>query len=114
MADQSLIDPHKKHLTLINTFKVKPERADALMDVLVSATRTVMRRQPGFVSANFHINEARDTIINYAQWTDEQSFEAMLASVEARPHITQAAELAESFEPKTYAVVFSDSVDDGD
>jgi hypothetical protein len=40
-------------LTLINTFKVAPDRQQAI-DLLDRATVNVMRKQPGFISANIH------------------------------------------------------------
>jgi hypothetical protein len=44
----------KDVVTLINVFTVAPEDQQRLVDVLVDATQTVMRKQPGFISANIH------------------------------------------------------------
>jgi hypothetical protein len=39
-------------VTLINVFAVTPEHHQHLVDVLVEATETVMKSQPGYGSAN--------------------------------------------------------------
>lgn len=91
-------------LTLVNVFRA-PGRCDALVDCLVTATRQVMRRMPGFVSANFHVSEDRDRVVNYAQWRSRADFDAMRAHPEAAPHMAEAAAIAESFEPILCTVV---------
>ena len=40
-------------LTLVNVFHVKPERQQAVADVLIEAGKT-MSQLPGFISANIH------------------------------------------------------------
>jgi hypothetical protein len=37
---------------LINTFFVKPDKAEELVKLLVRATAEIMRHQDGFISAN--------------------------------------------------------------
>ncbi len=54
--------------TLINVFTVAPEDQQRLVDVLADATRAVMRKQPGFVSANIHRSLDGTRVTNYAQW----------------------------------------------
>ncbi len=92
-------------VTLINTFFVEPEAADRLIAVLDEATEGVMRRMPGFLSANIHKSLDGTRVVNYAQWRSKEDFEAMRASPEAKPHMQKAAELAERFEPTLYRVV---------
>ena len=81
-------------VTLINVFTVAPENQQALLDLLEQATRDVMAQQPGFVSANFHKSLDGARIVNYAQWTSKETFEAMLRDPAARPHMEAAAKLA--------------------
>jgi quinol monooxygenase YgiN len=45
-----------------------PERSDELLEVVSEATEAVMQRQPGFISANLHVNLDRRRVVNYAQW----------------------------------------------
>ena len=91
-------------LTLINTFKVAPENQQALIDLLDKATEDVMRKQPGFISANIHRSLDGTKVTNYAQWRSKADFEAMQKNPEAGVHMKQAAALAESFEPVLYEV----------
>lgn len=91
-------------IVLINTFKVRPDRADALIELLQRATDTVMRHQAGFVSASLHRGPRGDRVANYAQWRSLEDYEAMQANPEARKHMKACAALAEDFEAQIYAV----------
>jgi heme-degrading monooxygenase HmoA len=95
-------------VTLINVFTVAPEDQQRLVDVLVEATQAVMRKQPGFVSANIHKSLDGTRVANYAQWRSKEAFEAMLRDREAAEHMGEAAKIAESFEPHLYEVSFVD------
>ncbi len=94
--------------TLINVFTVLPERQQQLIDVLVTATETVMRTLPGFVSANIHRSTDGTRVTNYAQWRSQSDFEAMLHHPEAMPHMREASQIATKFEPHLYTVVSVD------
>ena len=95
-------------VTLINVFTVAPEDQQRLVDVLVEATQAVMRKQPGFVSANIHKSLDGTRVANYAQWRSKEAFEAMLRDRVAAEHMGEAARIAESFEPHLYEVSFVD------
>ena len=97
-------------VTLINVFTVAPEDQQRLVDVLVDATQTVMRKQPGFISANIHRSSDGTRVTNYAQWRSKEAFEAMLRDREAAEHMGEAARIAERFEPHLYEVSFVDEV----
>ena len=97
-------------VTLINVFSVAPEDQQRLVDVLVDATQAVMRKQPGFISANIHRSLDGTRVTNYAQWRSREAFEAMLGDREAAEHMEEAARIAERFEPHLYEVAFVDEV----
>jgi heme-degrading monooxygenase HmoA len=97
-------------VTLINVFTVAREDQQRLMDVLVNATQTVVRKQPGFVSANIHRSLDGTRVTTYAQWRSREAFEAMLHNQEAAEHMGEAARIAERFEPHLYEVSFVDEV----
>ena len=97
-------------VTLINVFIVAQEDQQRLVDVLVDATRKVMSKQPGFVSANIHRSLDGTRVTNYAQWQSREAFEAMLQNQEAAEHMGEAARMAEKFEPHLYEVSFVDEV----
>ena len=63
----------KDVVTLINVFTVAPENQQRLVDVLVDATQTVMRKQPGFISAIIHRSFDGTTVTNYAQGSSRSS-----------------------------------------
>ena len=97
-------------VTLINVFTVAPEDQRRLVDVLVEATRVVMRNKEGFISANIHRSLDGTRVTNYAQWLTKEAFEAMLGDREAGEHMGEAARIAESFEPHLYEVSFVEEV----
>jgi quinol monooxygenase YgiN len=103
------LDPADRHMVLINTFTVDPAKADQLVQVLVDATEKVMKNMPGFVSANLHVSEDRTRVVNYAQWRSKADFEAMRTNPEAGPHMKEAADLANGFEPVIYDLRYSES-----
>src|SRR5215204_1895107 len=97
-------------VTLINVFTVAPEDQRRLVDVLVEATRVVLRNTDGFISANIHRSLDGTRVTNYAQWRSKEAFDAMLGDREAGEHMGEAARIAESFEPHLYEVAFVDEV----
>jgi quinol monooxygenase YgiN len=97
-------------VTLINVFTVAPEHQQRLVEVLVNATQTVMRNQPGYVSANIHKSLDGTRVTNYAQWRSQEAFEAMLQNQEAAEHMGEVARIAQRFEPHLYELSFVDEV----
>lgn len=90
-------------VTLINVFSVDPIKQDELIRLLNQATEMAMKRQPGFVSANIHKSIDGTRVVNYAQWSSEDDFNAMMKNPEAGEHMKQAAALARH-EPHLYTV----------
>jgi hypothetical protein len=66
-ATLATLDPSAGYLTVINTYAVAPERAEALLELLIRATEETLKYVPGFVTANFHMNVDRTQVVNYAQ-----------------------------------------------
>src|SRR5215216_1642497 len=60
-------------VTLINVFTVAPEDQQRLVDILIDATQKVMRKQPGFVSANIHRSLDGTRVTNYAPWRRDRA-----------------------------------------
>ena len=63
------LDPAAGYVVLINTFTVDPSRAEALLAALSHSTETVMRRRPGFVSANLHVSPDMRSGAAKGTWT---------------------------------------------
>jgi quinol monooxygenase YgiN len=102
-ANMATISRDNPVCTLVNVFTVTPEHQEHLLEVLDTATREVMQHLPGFVSANLHRSLDGTHVVNYAQWTSREAFEAMLRNPEAQVHMAQALSLA-SAEPHLYEV----------
>lgn len=101
------LDPDDHYVTLINTFQVKPEKAEELLDLLHHASQA-MSTIPGFVTANLHVSEDGKRVVNYAQWRSKTDLDAMYKNPEAQPHLKKAAALAESYDPVLYTLRFCD------
>ncbi|CAN5687147.1 antibiotic biosynthesis monooxygenase [soil metagenome] len=98
------IEAGAPYTTLINVFTVDPEQAQALADLLASATVDVMQHLDGFISANIHISTDGTRVTNYAQWTDAAALKALQANKTAREHMLKAADPAISFEPHLHGM----------
>ena len=98
----TILDPNDGHLTLINTFTVDPDKADALLKILSDATEQGMRHRPGFISANLHVSLDKRHVANYVQWRSQADNEAMMKDPAAQAHMREAAAAATSFEPIYY------------
>ena len=98
-----------KILTLINVFTVDPQNQEKLLETLIDATETTMRRMHCFISASIHKSFDGTKVVNYAQWLSREDFEAMTKNPEAMPHMKACAALAK-FDPILCEVVDSLSV----
>lgn len=101
-AHLTTLDPGDGYLTVINTCAVAPQRAVALLGLLVRATDETMRHVPGFVSANFHLNLERTQVVNYAQWRSKESLAAARDYPGVAERIREASQVADSFNPIQY------------
>lgn len=86
-------------VVLVNVFTVEPARQEELLEELEKATTSVFVHVPGFVSANLHTSLDGRRVVNYAQWTDAESYQQAIASGEMREHLTTAADIADSYDP---------------
>ena len=91
--------------TVLTTYDVTPGTFLDLLEELQDAYSSFIRHQPGFVAAAIHVNDARTRIANYSQWTNRESFQALLRSDEMRAKNRRFTELSKSFEPVMYDVV---------
>ena len=90
--------------TVITTFEVSPGTCQDLLELLEDAYGAYISRQPGFLGASLHVNDAQTRIANYAQWQEREDFLAMLRSDEMRRRNRDIAALCKSFEPVMYDV----------
>jgi heme-degrading monooxygenase HmoA len=90
--------------TVITTFEMTPGTCPDLLEALREAYDEFISRQPGFIAAGLHVNDAQTRIANYSQWRRREDFQAMLRSDEMRVRNRRLAELCRSFEPVMYEV----------
>lgn len=92
------------HQTVLTTFEVTPGTCQDLLDMLTDAYREVISKQPGFVAAGLHVNDAQTRIANYSQWRARGDYQTMLRTEEMRMRNRRINELCKSFEPVMYDV----------
>ncbi|WP_095588663.1 antibiotic biosynthesis monooxygenase family protein [Actibacterium ureilyticum] len=90
--------------TVITTFDTTPGTCQDLLEALQDAYAEFISKQPGFIAAGLHINDAQTRIANYSQWRKREDFQAMLRSPEMRARNRHINELCKSFEPVMYEV----------
>ena len=66
--------------TVITTFETTPGTCQDLLDALTDAYAVFISKQPGFIGAGLHVNDAQTRVANYSQWTRREDFQAMLRS----------------------------------
>ncbi|WP_372604770.1 antibiotic biosynthesis monooxygenase [Actibacterium sp.] len=91
--------------TVITTFEVTPGTCQDLLDELTEAYAGFISKQPGFIGAGLHVNDAQTRVANYSQWTKREDFQAMLRTPEMRERNRRLNALCKSFEPVMYDVV---------
>ncbi len=90
--------------TVITTFEMSPGTCQDLLDELREAYVAFISKQPGFVSAALHVNDAQTRIASYSQWRRREDFLAMLRTGEMRERNRRIGALCRSFEPVMYDV----------
>ncbi len=90
--------------TVITTFEMTPGTCQDLLEALADAYAEFISKQPGFISAGLHVNDAQTRIANYSQWERRDDFLAMLRTPEMRERNRRINELCKSFEPVMYDV----------
>ncbi len=93
--------------TVLTTFEMTPGTCQDLLDALTDAYASFISKQPGFIAAGLHVNDAQTRIANYSQWEKREDFQAMLRTDEMRERNRNIHELCRSFEPVMYDVVAS-------
>ena len=91
--------------TVITTFEMTPGTCQDLLDQLTAAYSEFISKQPGFIAAGLHVNDAQTRIANYSQWKRREDFQAMLRTDEMRSRNRVISGLCKSFEPVMYDVV---------
>jgi len=98
------IDSDKGLQTVIMTYDVTPGTFLDVLETLSEAYKTFISKQPGFVAAAIHTNDAQTRVASYSQWQDREAFQAVLRSDEMRKTNRKLSDLSKSFIPVMYDV----------
>ncbi len=98
------ISKNNSYQTVITTFEMTPGTCQDLLEALTDAYAHFISKQPGFISAGLHVNDAQTRIANYSQWERREDFLSMLRTPEMRERNRRINELCKSFEPVMYDV----------
>ena len=98
------IDAAANCQTVITTFECSPGTCADLLELLTGAYQDFISKQPGFIGAGLHVNDAQTRIANYSQWDRREDFQAMLRTDEMRKRNREFAALCSRFEPVMYEV----------
>lgn len=90
--------------TVITTFETSPATAFDLIEALESVYAEVISKQPGFIGAALHMNDARTRICAYSQWVHRTDYQAMLRSAAMRERNRHIHTLCKAFEPVMYEI----------
>ncbi len=90
--------------TVLTTFETTPGTCQDLVDLLTDAYESFISKQPGFIAAGLHVNDAQTRIANYSQWEKREDFQAMLRTDEMRKRNRVINDLCRRFEPVMYDV----------
>ncbi|MEC3861933.1 antibiotic biosynthesis monooxygenase [Mesobacterium sp. TK19101] len=90
--------------TVLTTFETTPGTCQDLLDLLTDAYEVFISKQPGFISAGLHVNDAQTRIANYSQWEKREDYQAMLRSDVMRERNRVINGMCRSFEPVMYDV----------
>lgn len=90
-------------VTLINVFTVEPQNQQQVVDIL-EATRQVMQHVPGYVSASIHKSIDGVRVANYAQWENQETFEAMFHDPSVKEHMDELLRISTA-DPHLYELL---------
>ena len=102
MNATTMLDPAARHVTILNTYAVEPERAEELIAFLTEATLSTLRHVPGFLSANLHVAHDRCQVVNYAQWESLEALAAARQNTQLAALMQESLRIARSFSPVFY------------
>jgi heme-degrading monooxygenase HmoA len=100
------IQKDRNIITSISIFTVKDSSdQQRLIDMLREATKQIMIKHHGFISANIHKSLDGTKVINYVQWENKEAIEKMFNDPSAIIHMNDVDSIAK-VDRSLYEVVF--------
>jgi quinol monooxygenase YgiN len=93
-------------ITFVNVFSCDPQNQQALLDTLRKETEDVVSKIDGFVSATLHMSTDGRRVLNYAQWTNLDAFNAMMAGAQGKEMILAVHKYTQSIDIHLYDVAW--------
>ncbi len=84
------ISKEANFLTLINVFTVDPSNQQKLVDLLILATESSVRKVTGFISSSLHRSIDGTKVTMYAQWKSIEDYQNMRNNSTASPYLEEA------------------------
>lgn len=100
----TIISNKTHYLTLINVFTVDPENQQKLVELLILATESSVRKIKGFISSSLHKSIDGTKVTMYAQWKSIEDYQNMRSNSTASPYLEEALKIA-NFDMGMYEVV---------
>ena len=82
----AIIEKNNGLYTIILNFDTKPESQQEQLDALIKFFESVVSRQPGLVSTNFHKSLDGTKILNYAQWESKEDWKNAIHDKDVLDH----------------------------
>lgn len=82
----TIIEKNSGLYTIILHFDVKPESQREQLDLLIEFFESVVSKQPGLVSTNFHKSIDGTRILNYTQWERKEDWNNAIHNKEVLSH----------------------------
>jgi quinol monooxygenase YgiN len=95
-------------VTLINLFKVNPEKQEALITLLKQNTDTVIRTLPGWKATRLIAAKDGASVVITSEWETAAAVEAMRSDPRMKAYVPKILELA-SFESTIGSAVMSET-----
>jgi heme-degrading monooxygenase HmoA len=106
MADITQIRQDFQGVTLINVFTPKPAKQQEFCEVQTREYQRLAGQLKGSLTVNLHRSLDGERVVNYAQFSSLEDFEAWRSSDLFREHFERIRHLVEHAEPRLYEVVY--------
>lgn len=80
-------------VTLSNVFTVEPQNQQRVVDIL-EAHKQVMQHVPGYVFASIHKSLDVMRVASYAQWENQETFQAMFQDPSVKKHMDEVFKIS--------------------